>query len=98
MLMFPVHFPVGRHCSQWPNVNPLILCVVVCKPLHDGLCVQVMPLGASLKAKKGSKENTNSDLTHILGYTGTDMDIGGPPSPAGSDKEATGTGKCFLLS
>ena len=55
-----------------------------------------MPLGASLKAKKGAKENTNSDLTHILGYTGTDMDIGGPPSPAGSEKEATGSGKLSI--
>lgn len=59
--------------------------------------MQVMPLGASVKVKKGSKENTNSDLAHILGYTGTDMDIGGPPSPAGSEKETTGTGEALRM-
>lgn len=52
-----------------------------------------MPLGASIKAKKGAKENINSDLAHILGYTGTDMDGGDAPSPAGSEREATASGE-----
>ena len=58
---------------------------------HVNLTAQVMPLGATGKVKKGSKENTNSDLAHVLGYTGSDMDIGIPPSPAGGQKEAAGT-------
>ena len=42
---------------------------------------QIMPAGASLKSKKGKKQVTvKSDLAHILGYTGTDMDPVGPPS------------------
>lgn len=44
-----------------------------------------------MKPKKGKKqESIRSDLAHILGYTGTDMDPVGPPSPAGSEKEAAG--------
>ena len=55
------------------------------------LVVQIMPPGASLKPTKGKKQETiRSDLAHILGYTGTDMDPVGPPSPVGSEKEAAG--------
>ena len=54
-----------------------------------------MPLDASFKPKKGgAKENVHSDLTHILGYTGTDMEAG-PPSPVGSEKETAGTGRSY---
>lgn len=53
--------------------------------------LQIMPPGASMKPKKGKKQETiRSDLAHILGYTGTDMDSVGPPSPIGSEKEAAG--------
>ena len=56
-----------------------------------------MPAGASLKSKKGKKQDTvKSDLAHILGYTGTDMDPVGPPSPIGSEKEALGIDPCSL--
>ncbi|KAL3130594.1 hypothetical protein ABBQ38_008398 [Trebouxia sp. C0009 RCD-2024] len=52
----------------------------------------IMPPGASMKPKKGKQqqETVRSNLSHILGYTGTDMDPVGPPSPAGSEKEAAG--------
>ena len=44
-----------------------------------------------MKSKKSKKQETiRSDLAHILGYTGTDMDPVGPPSPVGSEKEAAG--------
>ena len=44
-----------------------------------------------MKAKKGKKQETvRLDLTHILGYTGTDLYPVGPPSPVGSEKEAAG--------
>lgn len=57
-----------------------------------------MPLDASFKPKKGgAKENVHSDLTHILGYTGLDVEAG-PPSPDGSEKEQAGTGQCHALS
>ena len=50
-----------------------------------------MPPGASMKPKKSKKQETiRSDLAHILGYTGTDMEPVGPPSPVGSEKEAAG--------
>ena len=59
--------------------------------------LQIMPAGASLKSKKGKKQETlKSDLAHILGYTGTDMDPVGPPSPVGSEKEAAGMRPCSL--
>ena len=46
-----------------------------------------------MKAKKGKKQETiKSDLAHILGYTGTDMDPVGPPSPVGSEKETAAAG------
>ena len=52
-----------------------------------------MPAGATMKAKKGKKQETiKSDLAHILGYTGTDMDPVGPPSPVGSEKETAAAG------
>ncbi len=56
--------------------------------------LQIMPLGASMKAKKGKKQDSiRSDLAHILGYTGTDMDPVGPPSPVGSEKESAAAGR-----
>lgn len=46
-----------------------------------------------MKAKKGKKQDTiESDLAHILGYTGTDMDPVGPPSPVGSEKDTAAAG------
>ncbi len=46
-----------------------------------------------MKAKKGKKQDTiKSDLAHILGYTGTDMDPVGPPSPVGSEKDTAAAG------
>lgn len=60
--------------------------------------LQIMLPGASMKAKKGKKQETiRSDLAHILGYTGTDMDPVGPPSPVGSEKEAAGMQTCSSL-
>ena len=56
--------------------------------------LQIMPPGAVNKAKKGKKQDTiKSDLTHILGYTGTDLDALGPPSPVGSEKETAAAGQ-----
>ena len=47
-----------------------------------------------MKAKKGKKQDSiRSDLAHILGYTGTDMDPVGPPSPVGSEKESAAAGR-----
>ncbi len=55
--------------------------------------LQIMPPGATMKAKKGKKQETiKSDLAHILGYTGTDMDPVGPPSPVGSEKDTAAAG------
>ena len=49
-----------------------------------------------MKAKKGKKQDTiKSDLAHILGYTGTDMDPVGPPSPVGSEKDTAAAGDCL---
>ncbi len=46
-----------------------------------------------MKAKKGKKQDTiKSDLAHILGYTGADMDPVGPPSPVGSEKDTAAAG------
>ena len=43
--------------------------------------------------RKGKKQETvHSDLAHILGYTGMDMDPLGPPSPVGSEKETAAAG------
>ncbi|KAA6428968.1 MAG: hypothetical protein FRX49_01078 [Trebouxia sp. A1-2] len=54
----------------------------------------IMPPGATMKAKKGKKQDTiKSDLAHILGYTGTDMDPVGPPSPVGSEKDTAAAGE-----
>ncbi|DBA93849.1 hypothetical protein WJX82_009274 [Trebouxia sp. C0006] len=54
----------------------------------------IMPPGATMKAKKGKKQDTiESDLAHILGYTGTDMDPVGPPSPVGSEKDTAAAGE-----
>lgn len=52
-----------------------------------------------MKPKKGKQqqETVRSNLSHILGYTGTDMDPVGPPSPAGSEKEAAGLDACFAI-
>ena len=57
-----------------------------------------------MKTKKGKKQDTiKSDLAHILGYTGTDMDPVGPPSPVGSEKDTAAAGDfafmmlCFFL-
>jgi len=55
--------------------------------------LQIMPPGATMKAKKGKKQDTiKSDLAHILGYTGADMDPVGPPSPGGSEKDTAAAG------
>ena len=67
--------------------------------------LQIMPPGATMKAKKGKKQDTiKSDLAHILGYTGTDMDPVGPPSPVGSEKDTVAAGNfkfmmlfCFFI-
>ena len=58
-----------------------------------------MPPGATMKAtRKGKKQETvRSDLAHILGYTGVDMDPLGPPSPVGSEKETAAAGWHFML-
>lgn len=56
-----------------------------------------MPPGASMKPKKGKQETVRSNLAHILGYTGTDVDPVGPPSPVGSEKEAAGTAACHVI-
>lgn len=52
-----------------------------------------------MKPKKGKQqqETVRSNLAHILGYTGTDMDLVGPPSPAGSEKEAAGLHACYAI-
>ena len=48
--------------------------------------------------RKGKKQETvHSDLAHILGYTGMDMDPLGPPSPVGSEKETAAAGLYSLF-
>ena len=60
--------------------------------------MQIMPPGVSLKAKQGkSPEVLKSSLSHILGYTGTDMEQVGPPSPVGSEKETAAAGTSGLV-
>ncbi len=79
-----------RLCSQGSYVVVFeVLCV-----FEGWVCMlQIMPPGASLKAKKGKKQETiRSDLAHILGYTGSDMEPVGPPSPVGSEKETAAAG------
>ena len=57
-----------------------------------------MPPGASIKPKQSKKQETiRSDLAHILGYTGADMDPIGPPSPVGSEKEAAGMSQSLVM-